>query len=372
MTYLLVGAPVEKPKMKKYVFIAFALLSVLALKIPSSFADCDARTGNATFRGAINHLASVCGPRTTTLGDCRDPRGGGYETALLVSLSNSGCGSDLTRTVCGCMENLGCTASNSFYSSLCVTPPETQPETQPSQCGDGIVQPELGEQCERPSVGNCNAVCRWIESKCGDGRVDFGTGEECEPPATRHDGWECNEHCKVKKTPPAPRCGDGAVNQVSEECDEPAGTSTCTADCKTIKFCGDGIVQAELGEECERPNVGICDSHCKKIVNPPPPNEAAPFCGDGILQTDRGEQCETAGVGNCSDTCKIVPSGDTALVQETLELLLEGSGMKCSMAIQSFRMNPWQAASIFILSFASISGFWMLRRKKKYSISTFN
>ncbi len=211
----------------------------------------------------------------------------------------------------------------------------------------------------------------WSESKCGDGRVDIGRGEECELPGTSHGTWECNEVCKIKKVQPDPKCGDGTLNQASEEC-EPAGTSTCDDKCKRIRFCGDGMVDVDLGEQCERPNTLGCDRNCKKIGRPetppptptPTPNNTLTSCGDGILQTERGEQCEKAGVGNCSLDCKIVQPAETPLVQQTLELLLEGSGARCSMMIQSLHANPFTSFSMLFLSLGSLSVFWMIRRKK--------
>jgi cysteine-rich repeat protein len=61
--------------------------------------------------------------------------------------------------------------------------------------------------------------------------------------------------------------------------------------------CGNGIVEAAQGEECEPPNQGDCDAQCKLVP-------AA--CGDGVL--DEGEQCDdendTNGDG-CSNACLI-------------------------------------------------------------------
>ena len=46
------------------------------------------------------------------------------------------------------------------------------------RCGDGIVQPGLGEECELPSTPGCDAACHRVEicgnmvDDDGDGRVD--------------------------------------------------------------------------------------------------------------------------------------------------------------------------------------------------------
>jgi hypothetical protein len=46
----------------------------------------------------------------------------------------------------------------------------------------------------------------------------------------------CHANCTVVVNTP-PTCGDGTVNQASEECDDgPNGSATCTKDCKKINF----------------------------------------------------------------------------------------------------------------------------------------
>jgi Calcineurin-like phosphoesterase/Iron/zinc purple acid phosphatase-like protein C len=69
-------------------------------------------------------------------------------------------------------------------------------------------------------------------------------------------------------TPPAPRCGDGLVNQPSEQCDgadRPACTGACTADCRCAPLCGDGLVNQTV-EQCDGPDdracAGLCLSSC--------------------------------------------------------------------------------------------------------------
>jgi len=61
------------------------------------------------------------------------------------------------------------------------------------------------------------------------------------------------------KDPPADFCGDGAVNQVGEECDGDATTcpglsDVCLTNCTCApaqRRCGDGTVEPTFGEECE-------------------------------------------------------------------------------------------------------------------------
>jgi len=67
-----------------------------------------------------------------------------------------------------------------------------------------------------------------------------------------------------------PFCGDGQVQMDSggnEECDvgkdngnTSLGESGCTAGCKKPRFCGDGSVDTDLGEECD-----LGDSNGRKL-----------------------------------------------------------------------------------------------------------
>ena len=112
-----------------------------------------------------------------------------------------------------------------------------------------------------------------------------------------------------------PDCGDGIV-QVGEECDgsvppgAPAG-AVCNPTTCQLEWCGDGIVQEALNEECDgTAGVGpdeTCSATCELLT-----------CGDGILN-QAWEECDgTDGVGageTCSDTCELLICGDGILNQ---------------------------------------------------------
>src|SRR5262249_30838783 len=118
----------------------------------------------------------------------------------------------------------------------------------------------------------------------------------------------------------------------------PPNTATCDATCHALPFCGDGIVQAGLGEECddgntrnnddcvlgcrlatcgdsflhrgveecEPPNTPTCSAPCQNIQ--------PPRCGDHVV--DPGEQCDDGNTSNkddCLDDCTIARCGDGAL-----------------------------------------------------------
>ncbi|MBN2196978.1 MAG: hypothetical protein JW751_29505 [Polyangiaceae bacterium] len=134
-----------------------------------------------------------------------------------------------------------------------------------TECGNGVVETEGGEQCEPPNTATCNAQCLNIE--CGDGRVD--PGEQCDPPQPGFCSTSCQEV--------APECGDGFVNG-TEECD-PAAPGTPVGTCSDVDLdvggvtylachsipiaCGNGLVQQ--GEECEPPNTATCDAQCQSL-----------------------------------------------------------------------------------------------------------
>ncbi|MDD9952911.1 MAG: PKD domain-containing protein [Candidatus Woesearchaeota archaeon] len=118
-------------------------------------------------------------------------------------------------------------------------------------------------------------------------------------------------------------CGDGVLNQESEQCDGTDGLGeheACTGNCQKIQlsYCGDGIQQSPnteaLGgplndgfEECDgEDGVGehqTCDETCTLV--------AVPYCGDGIMNQE--EACDgTDGVGEdeVCIACEIVDTSD--------------------------------------------------------------
>jgi hypothetical protein len=91
-------------------------------------------------------------------------------------------------------------------------------------CGNGACEPEYGEACD-VCVPDCG-VCPF----CGDGEVNQDS-EECDGGGCSS-GYTCNDSCECEEIPP--KCGDGVVNQPSELCDGPDGCwpgATCSPDC---------------------------------------------------------------------------------------------------------------------------------------------
>ena len=141
---------------------------------------------------------------------------------------------------------------------------------------------------------------------CGDGVVNQDT-EECDDGPSG--SATCSTQCKTKTPPPGPYCGDGVINidettGILDECDGTTGVGThqtCKSDCtlENLPWCGDNI--KNLGEECDGAD-GVtgnetCTSDCTITY---------PYCGDGV-QNQPWEKCD--GTDNstgeaCTETCQ--------------------------------------------------------------------
>lgn len=120
-----------------------------------------------------------------------------------------------------------------------------------------------------------------LPSVCGDGIVDAGSGEQCDPAANADP--PCNPvTCTLIVLP---SCGNGKLEK-GEQCDIsdfgpkdcPSGNGflSCTEDCKlddsTCDQCGDGEVDADVGEECDpkADNMGFKQPQdCSKLTTYP-------------------------------------------------------------------------------------------------------
>jgi len=110
------------------------------------------------------------------------------------------------------------------------------------------------------------------ECDCGDGSGSLPDG--CTTPNNDKTYGGCRTDCKF-----GPFCGDGQTQSGSdgpEECDNGKnngasyGQDGCTLGCTKPHYCGDGIVDAKLGEECDlgSNNGGDkqpCDKTCKWV-----------------------------------------------------------------------------------------------------------
>ena len=158
-------------------------------------------------------------------------------------------------------------------------------------CGNGIVDP--GEACDdgnTMSCDGCNATCTRVDNVCGDNTTECG--EACDDGNTDScDGCkgDCSRHDDV--------CGDNII-ECAEECDgdtQNAGLH-CSQTCKleAPPHCGDTVVQANEGEQCDPPTPDVCSHLCQFVI-----------CGDNIVED--GEACDngnTDSCDGCSADCK--------------------------------------------------------------------
>jgi len=157
-------------------------------------------------------------------------------------------------------------------------------------CGNGVV--EADEQCdEAGATPTCHADC--TIPTCGDGILDPALGEECD------DGGEtvtCDADCTVAA------CGDGTPNaHAGEQCDDGGESAGCDADC-TLATCGDGTPNASAGEACDDGGESAaCDADCTLAA-----------CGDATTNATRGETCDDGGTADgdcCAAACTLDPAG---------------------------------------------------------------
>jgi cysteine-rich repeat protein len=162
-------------------------------------------------------------------------------------------------------------------------------------CGDGHVNRVVGEQCDdggQVSGDGCSAACQL--ERCGNGRLD--PGEACDD-GGQVSGDGCSTDCRSEEV-----CGNGIVDAaLGEQCDDEGPSAACDADC-TISWCGDGMVNALAGEACDASGVetAACDRDC-----------TVPLCGDGQVNLAAGEECEGGGETMfCDADCTFAWCGD--------------------------------------------------------------
>lgn len=196
----------------------------------------------------------------------------------------------------------------------------------PAVCGNRVV--EIPEECDDGNTvdgDSCSFVCRrefpfpsslssfdssslpWdvssslsFGSVCGNGVMEGA--EQCDDGNVREaDG--CDRQCRRESlvTYASPGCGNGALES-GEECDD--GNSRdldgCSGNCFLERgFCGDGVIQRALGEQCEpslvTPLTFPCGNNCRFLLS---------FCGNGIV--DPGEECDRGpeNSGQMDATCR--------------------------------------------------------------------
>jgi len=199
-------------------------------------------------------------------------------------------------------------------------------------CGNAII--DAGEDCDGANLGGatcisrgydygalaCNVACGFDESGCGNwvcgnNILEPANGEQCDGSdlgastcvTFGFDGGTigCTGGC-LYDTGGCQLCGNG-TREGTEECDDGNGASGdgCTPGC-IREFCGDGTVQTGIGEVCDDGNTNNgdgCSNICQVEVG-------GSFCGDGTI--DAGETCDDGNQVNgdgCSNICQIEAAG---------------------------------------------------------------
>lgn len=140
-----------------------------------------------------NCTAVACGDQTvnTSAGETCDDGNGSNTDGCLTSCVSASCGDGYVRSgVEGCEPpGVGtCTASCSEAVGIGNVYQEAESSSSfsraapPPNCGNGILEPALGEGCDEGRFNGLSPICdRWCNvSFCGDGVVHAGE-EECEP-----------------------------------------------------------------------------------------------------------------------------------------------------------------------------------------------
>lgn len=174
--------------------------------------------------------------------------------------------------------------------------------TATGRCGDGILTTPW-EDCEGQNLNDatcssigfyeggqlvCDSSCKFDTTLCEGGRCgdsEINTGEQC-------DGDNLNGES----------CTHMGYYNGTLICDE-----NCRFDissCEAAGICGDEIIQDTEGEECDGDNLGtavtcqdvnpqyydsqniVCSSNCAYDVS------VCEYCGDGIIQATEGEECD--------------------------------------------------------------------------------
>ena len=131
----------------------------------------------------------------------------------------------------------------------------------PDGCGNGIHEPDRGEECDEGArfngLGTCSYTCKILY--CGDGIVTSHIGESCEPTVLSREGGvivydvpTCGEICTAPVKTQEGSLYGGCQRRFLAPCD---GSAPSPEVAHARETCGDGTVDAY--EECDFG--GICD-----------------------------------------------------------------------------------------------------------------
>jgi fibro-slime domain-containing protein len=215
-------------------------------------------------------------------------------------------------------------------------------------CGDGIVQPDMGEKCDQGAhqgSPGCSDDCKTMDGSCtctpgqacvcqtpvcGDSKVQVG--EKCDDGNGPYPG--CSDTCQLESgytcpfagAPCVPECGDGILVKPAEQCDPkssvPNVAKACNDDCSvkpgwmcddsgcSETVCGNGKVEGSEGCDPNAKNNDLgdgCTATCMaEPTCPPGGGGCTTKCGDGLILS--GEECDDGNAvsgDGCSAACKV-------------------------------------------------------------------
>ena len=199
-------------------------------------------------------------------------------------------------------------------------------------CGDGEV---LGDEaCDDLLEGCDNETCQPLDGytcsedsnncweHCGDGEVQPHLGESCDFGTENGNVEGCNNcvaepgyYCYCDQTECFTDCGD-KIKAGDEACDgifgcedtcEPGEGFGCSSQWnECFELCGNGVV--DPGEECDNENDPGCSEFCEIECGwDCPDNSCSPICGDGLTVGSEVGQCDHWGQTDmgCTETCEV-------------------------------------------------------------------
>jgi cysteine-rich repeat protein len=275
----------------------------LSLVATALLLACGDDGGGNTNENSNNHnqTEALCGDGTTEGSEECDDGSANSDVAV------DACRTDCTAHRCGDGVKDTDEVCDEGPANSDEVPDACRPDCTDPRCGDGVVDVVHGETCDFGEAGpsaTCSATCQVIF--CGNGTVD--PGEVCDD-GNNLPGDDCSPDCLSREV-----CGNGIVDAVKgEECDcgtdpahlpgictavngsGPAGT--CRADCR-VSRCGNGLI--DPGEVCDDGNAVSgdgCSGDCLSRET----------CRNGRVDYTEGEQCDDGNAQDhdgCSSTCQ--------------------------------------------------------------------